>query len=102
MPQKLMIGLLSLVILRLKKRGLEIPLKTEYLTLALFVDYCLIEFDIDPKMKLWERVQEHLALGRHKKLKESHKKRVESNKQFILYETEVRQRQKEIRLLINL
>ena len=25
--------------------------------------YCSIEFDIDPKKKLWDRVQEHLASG---------------------------------------
>ena len=50
--------------------------------------YCSIELDIDPKKKPWGRVQEHLASGRHKKLKENHEKRVESGKQLALYETD--------------
>ena len=44
--------------------------------------YCSIEFDIDPKKKPWDRVQEHLASRRHKKLKENHEKCVESSKQL--------------------
>ena len=55
---------------------------------ALVCKFCSVEIDVDPKKKPWDRIQEHLASARHKKLKDS-------NKQLTIYETEVRQRQKE-------
>ena len=81
--------------LEAKEKRARNTIKDRISHVALVCWYCSIEFNIDPKMKLWDRVQEHLASRRHKKLKESHKKHVESGKQLILYETEVRQRQKE-------
>ena len=57
--------------------------------------YCAVEIDVNPKKKPWDRIQEHLASSRHKKLKENFKKRKDSNKQLTLFKTEVRQRQKE-------
>ena len=62
---------------------------------ALVCKFCSVEVDVDPKKKPWDRIQEHLASARHKKLKETFKKQKDSNKQLTIYETEVRQRQKE-------
>lgn len=62
---------------------------------ALVCRFCAVEIDVNPKKKPWDRIQEHLASVRHKKLKENWKKRKDSNKQLTLFETEVRQRQKE-------
>ena len=62
---------------------------------GLVCKYCAVETDVNPKKKPWDRIQEHLASSRQKKLKENFKKRKDSNKQLTLFETEVRQRQKE-------
>jgi hypothetical protein len=75
---------------REKKRNTENDSET-----TLVCRYCSVEIDVDPKKKPWDRIKEHLASSRHKRLKENYKKRIDANKQLTLFETEVRQRKKE-------
>lgn len=57
--------------------------------------FCSTELPTNPKKKPWDRIKEHLASARHKKLKESDKERLEKKKQVSLYETIVRQKDRE-------
>ena len=56
--------------------------------------FCSIELPTDPKKKPWDRINEHLSSMRHKKLKEGYKERSDK-KQVSLYESVVRQKEKE-------
>uniref|UniRef100_A0A1X7UCT4 Uncharacterized protein n=1 Tax=Amphimedon queenslandica TaxID=400682 RepID=A0A1X7UCT4_AMPQE len=57
--------------------------------------FCSIELPTDPKKKLWDRINVHLSSARHKRLKESYKERSDKKNQVSLYESVVRQKEKE-------
>ena len=59
---------------------------SEKVEVALVCQFCAVEIDVNPKKKPWDRIQEHLASARHKKLKENYKKRKDSNRQLTLFE----------------
>lgn len=62
---------------------------------VLVCHFCSIELPTDPKKKPWDRINEYLSSMRHKKLKKSYKERSDKKKQVSLYESVVRQKEKE-------
>ena len=60
---------------------------------SLVCKYCACEFDVDKKP--WDRLREHLGSARHSKQKERWHKRDKAKRQISLFESEVRQKQKE-------
>ena len=58
---------------------------------VLVCQHCSVEIDVDPK-KPWDRIKEHLASVRHKKLKEKYKKRKDANMQLTLFDKDKRKR----------
>lgn len=62
---------------------------------ALVCRFCSVELTTDPAKKPWDRIREHLSSARHSKLKADYNKRTEKKKQVSLYESMVREKEKE-------
>ena len=73
----------------------KLPKTSEEPSEVLVCRFCSIELPTDPRKKPWDKIKEHLSSARHRKLKESDKERSEKKKQVSLYESVVRQKEKE-------